>query len=81
MLKSTGIVRKLDELGRVVIPIETRRTLSIRVGDPLEIYSDDQTIIFKRYAPGCAFCGNMDNVTTFKGVLICETCRNELKTF
>lgn len=59
-MKSTGIVRKVDELGRVVIPIELRRTLGIEEKDPLEIYVDDNgSIILKKYSRGCAKCGQV----------------------
>ena len=78
-MKSTGIVRKIDELGRVVLPIELRRTLDIDIKDALEIYVDNDSIILKKYAPACIFCGNADNVTNFKGKNICEHCIKELK--
>jgi len=73
-LKSTGIVRKVDELGRVVIPIELRRTLGIDEKDPLEIYVDNEKIIFKKYEPDCVFCGNADNVQHYRGKLVCQNC-------
>lgn len=75
-MKSTGIVRKVDELGRVVIPIELRRTLSIAEKDPLEIYVDSDRIILRKYEPSCAcvFCGNADEVTIFKNKNICKEC-------
>jgi transcriptional pleiotropic regulator of transition state genes len=78
-MKSTGIVRKVDELGRVVIPKETRQVLSINEGDSLEIYKDDTTIYLKKYAPGCTFCGSMDDTITFKGICICAECKKELE--
>ncbi len=78
-MKSTGIVRKVDELGRVVIPKETRELLFIDEGDSLEIFKDDKEIILKKYAPGCTFCGNMKNLTQFKGVYICDECMDDLK--
>jgi len=75
-MKSTGIVRKVDELGRVVIPIELRRTLAIAEKDPLEIYVDNDRIILRKYEPSCAcvFCGNADEVTVFKNKNICQEC-------
>ncbi|HAA38054.1 MAG TPA: AbrB family transcriptional regulator [Firmicutes bacterium] len=78
MLKSTGIVRKVDELGRVVIPIELRRTLGIDVKDSLEIYVDSERIILKKYEPACLFCGNADNVQHYKGRIVCNDCIQEL---
>ena len=78
-MKSTGIVRKVDELGRVVIPIELRRNLSIDVKDALEIFIDGEKIILKKYSPACIFCGQAKNVENFKGKNICPACLEELK--
>ncbi|MGM0651413.1 MAG: AbrB/MazE/SpoVT family DNA-binding domain-containing protein [Bacillota bacterium] len=78
LLKSTGIVRKVDELGRVVIPIELRRTLGIEVKDALEIYVDEERIILKKYEPACLFCGNADNVKHFGSRIVCRECINKL---
>lgn len=78
-MKSTGIVRKVDELGRVVIPIELRRTLEIAEKDALEIYVDGEQIILKKYAPACIFCGQAKDVEIFKGKNICPGCLDELK--
>jgi transcriptional pleiotropic regulator of transition state genes len=79
-MKSTGIVRKVDELGRVVIPIELRRTLSIAEKDALEIFTEGETIILKKYEPACIFCGQAKGVTNIKGKNICPSCIEELKT-
>ncbi|MGO0121636.1 AbrB/MazE/SpoVT family DNA-binding domain-containing protein [Desulfothermobacter acidiphilus] len=73
-MKSTGIVRKVDELGRVVIPIELRRTLGIAEKDPLEIYVDHEKIVLKKYEPACIFCGSAVDVQQFRGKLICREC-------
>ena len=78
-MKSTGIVRKVDELGRVVIPIELRRTLSIEEKDSLEIYVDGEHIILKKYEPACIFCGNAKDVIQYKGKNICPACMEEFK--
>lgn len=78
-MKSTGIVRKVDELGRVVIPIELRRTLNIAEKDSLEIYVDGEQIILKKYSPACLFCGQAKDVTVFKSKNICPACLDELK--
>lgn len=78
-MKSTGIVRKVDELGRVVIPIELRRTLQIAEKDALEIYVDGEKIILKKYEPACIFCGNADDVRIYKEKNICGTCIDEMK--
>lgn len=73
-MKSTGIVRKVDELGRVVIPIELRRTLGIGEKDALEIYVDGERIMLKKYEPACVFCDNPDDVILFMGKIVCNDC-------
>jgi len=73
-MKSTGIVRKVDQLGRVVIPKELRRTLNIAEADALEIYVDENTIMLKKYKPGCVFCNNVDKLIDFEGQKICSDC-------
>lgn len=73
-MKSTGIVRKVDELGRIVLPIELRRTLDVAEKDGLEIYVDGNSIVLKKYQPDCIFCGEVEGVTTFKGHNICPNC-------
>lgn len=78
-MKSTGIVRKIDELGRIVLPIELRRTMDITVKDSMEIYVEGSSIIMRKYAPSCVFCGGDKNVTDFKGKLICAACRKALR--
>ncbi len=78
MMKSTGVVRKVDELGRIVIPIELRRTMGIEEKDALEIYVDSEKIILKKYEPACIFCGNAENVTNYKGKNLCKACLTEL---
>lgn len=77
-MKSTGIVRKVDELGRVVLPIELRRTLNIDIKDPLEIFVEGDLIILKKYEPACIFCGEATNVENFRGKNVCKSCANEL---
>ena len=77
-MKSTGIVRKVDELGRVVIQIELRRTLGIEQKDALEIYVDNEHIILKKYEPACIFCDNARDVETYKGKNICKSCLEDL---
>lgn len=80
-MKSTGIVRKVDELGRIVLPIEIRKNMDIaKKGDAVEIFVDDERIILKKYQPSCIFCGNADNVTYYKGKLVCLDCIAELRT-
>lgn len=79
-MKSTGIVRKVDELGRVVIPIELRRTMNIHEKDALEIFVDGERIVLKKYEPACIFCGNADNMRNIMGKNICVDCLSTIKT-
>lgn len=74
-----GIVRDMDPLGRVVLPIELRGRLGIKSGDSLEIFVDKDCIIFKKYAPGCVFCGEVEGTTTFKGKPVCEHCLESIQ--
>lgn len=77
-MKFTGVVRKVDELGRIVIPMELRRTLGIEEKDGLEIYIEDDRIVLKKYAPACVFCGNADDVVDYKGKKVCAHCLDEM---
>jgi len=78
-MKSTGIVRKVDELGRIVLPIELRRTLEITERDALEIYVDGSSIVLRKYQPSCIFCGNARNVIRYKNKNLCPTCLKQIK--
>ncbi|NLK70912.1 MAG: AbrB/MazE/SpoVT family DNA-binding domain-containing protein [Clostridiales bacterium] len=78
-MKSTGIVRKIDELGRIVLPIELRRTLDIAEKDALEIYVDQDSIILKKYKSSCVFCGSNEDLGDFKTKCVCAVCMKELK--
>ena len=78
-MKATGIVRKVDELGRIVLPIELRRTLNIDIKDPVEIFVDGDSIMLKKYEPACIFCGSSDNVRQVRGKNICTACIEELR--
>ena len=78
-MKSTGIVRKVDELGRIVLPIEMRRTLDIAERDALEIYVDGEIIILKKYHPACIFCENTKDIVSFMGKNVCPECISKLK--
>ncbi|HBN11507.1 MAG TPA: AbrB family transcriptional regulator [Ruminococcus sp.] len=78
-MKTTGIVRKIDELGRIVLPIELRRTLGIGERDSIEIYVDGESIILKKYKTSCVFCSETDNLIDFKGKSICPSCLMQLK--
>lgn len=78
-MKSTGIVRKVDELGRIVLPIELRRTLDIGERDALEIYVEGSTVMLKKFRPTCIFCDSAKDVQAFKGKNICPKCLRELR--
>ena len=77
-MKSTGIVRKVDELGRVVLPKELRNTLDIAQRDPLEIYVEGDNIILKKYEPACIFCGDAKDVISFMDKKICKNCISKM---
>ena len=77
-MKSTGIVRKLDELGRVVIPKEIRNKLDIEEKDPIEIYLDGTSIILRKFETGCIFCNNSKDLVSFKDKLICKKCLSKM---
>lgn len=79
MMKATGVVRKLDSLGRIVIPKELRNAYDVNIGDSLEIFVDDDTVILKKYEPACTLCGNASNTIHFKGKNLCRGCLEELK--
>ena len=78
-MRSTGIVRKVDELGRIVLPVELRRTLDIAEREELEIYLDDDKVVLRKYEPSCLFCGDADDVILFKDKRICRNCLAELQ--
>lgn len=80
-MESTGIVRNLDQLGRIVLPAETRRLLDIEIKDSIEIFIDGESLMFRKYAPGCVFCGeSSDDLMYFRGKMVCQSCRQELKS-
>lgn len=78
-MKSTGMVRRVDELGRVVIPKEIRSKLDIEEKDPLEIYVEGSSIILKKFQTNCIFCGSNNNLVSYKDKLICAKCIENLK--
>ena len=80
-MKATGIVRKVDELGRVVIPIELRRTLFFNDTATTEIYTDEDRIVLRKYEPTCTciFCGSVNDVSLFKGRNVCKKCARDLQ--
>ena len=78
-MKATGVIRKIDGLGRIVIPMEIRNKLNISENDPLEIHVEGSNISIKKYEPDCTFCGSSKNVVEYKDKIICEKCLSELK--
>ncbi|MCR4436470.1 MAG: AbrB/MazE/SpoVT family DNA-binding domain-containing protein [Clostridiales bacterium] len=78
-MKSTGIVRKVDEMGRIVLPVELRRIFNLNEGDPLEIFVDGNMILLKKYEPTCIFCAQSGHVEEVMGKQVCADCRSELK--
>ena len=77
-MKSTGIVRRIDELGRIVLPIELRNKFDISEKDPMEIYVDGNYIVLKKYEPDCIFCGNAKKLIHHKGKMMCEKCIDKI---
>ena len=77
-MKSTGIIRKVDDLGRIVLPIELRRMLDIEERDELEIYMENERIILQRYEPSCIFCGSSRDLISYRGRNVCQNCIREM---
>jgi len=77
-MKATGIARQVDSLGRVVFPMELRRTMDINSGDAMEIFTDGKTIVLKKYEPACIFCGEAGDVVEHKGKYVCNGCLEEM---
>ena len=78
-MKSTGIVRRIDELGRVVLPNELRRTLNIEIKDPMEIYIEGDKIVLKKHCDTCVFCGSGENLTEYMDKHICAECKGKIR--
>ena len=77
-MKSTGIVRKVDELGRIVLPVEMRRTLGIAERDELEIYLEKDCIILQKYEESCIFCGSTRGLITYRRKVVCQECIKQM---
>lgn len=78
-MKATGIVRKFDENGRFVLPMELRKKLRLTAqDDALEIFVEGDTIILRKYEPSCVFCGNMEDIITFKEKKVCKKCAEKI---
>ena len=80
-MKSTGIVRRIDELGRIVMPIEIRRNLGLAERDSVELFTEGDRIILQKYQDTCLFCDSSDKTISFQGKIICSKCVNDLKLF
>lgn len=78
MIKSTGIVRRMDELGRVVIPMELRNQFKIVEKDPIEIFVDGSSIVLRKYEPNCIFCGSTKDLYEYSDKLICSKCAEKI---
>ncbi len=78
-MKATGIVRRIDELGRIVLPIELRRNMNLDVHDPVEIFLDGESIVLRRYESSCVFCGETKGLVAFHGKQLCSACVRQLK--
>ena len=78
-MKSTGIVRPVDSLGRIVLPIELRRMMNIECKDSIEIFVDGQYIMLKKYQPSCIFCDSMDDIHTYEGKNVCAECIHKMQ--
>ncbi len=79
-MKALGIIRPVDELGRIVLPVETRKMMDLNPKDGVEVFIEDDKIILKKYRPSCIFCGEADGVIDFKGKKICRGCIEALKS-
>ena len=77
-LKATGLVRKVDPICRIVLPMELRRTLHINEGDSMAIFVHNDTIILKKYEPACVFCDSINQIAAYKGKMVCEDCSSRL---
>lgn len=77
-MKSTGIVRKVDELGRIVLPIELRRTLDIAERDELEIFMENDRIVLQKYEPSCVFCSSSNGLVLYRGKNVCRDCARNM---
>ncbi len=78
-MKSTGIIRQIDRMGRIVLPAELRRSMDIEIGDTMEISVERDSIILKKYHPSCVFCDSSRETSLFKGKTICARCLRQLR--
>ena len=73
-MKSTGLTRRVDELGRIVLPAEIRQTMDIHVKDQIEIFTDGDRIVLQKYYPACIFCGNTEQLVQYRDKRVCRAC-------
>ena len=78
-MKATGVTRRIDELGRVVLPIEIRKALGLTNRDTVEIYVEQDAIVLRKYEPSCIFCGSIGDARLVKGKMVCDECLDELR--
>lgn len=77
-MKSVGIVRKIDNLGRLCLPVEIRRILGLKLNSPMEFYMDGENVVIRKYDPSCVFCGGVEHTVKFGEKLICPKCLNSI---
>lgn len=80
-MKSTGIIRRVDELGRIVLPIELRRTLDIAERDELEIYMENDRIVLQKFEPSCVFCASSHGLVSYRGKNVCQECIRNMRKY
>lgn len=80
-MKSTGIIREVDKLGRIVLPIELRRVLDIAEKDELEIYMENDRIILQKFEPSCVFCSSSQGLVSYKGKNVCQGCIRNMNRY
>ena len=80
-MKSTGIIRRVDELGRIVLPVEIRRTLDIAERDELEIFMDNNQIVLQKFEPSCIFCASSAGLVAYRGKNVCRECIRSIGQF
>lgn len=79
-MRAVGYVRQIDKLGRLVLPSDIRKSLGITSGiDSVEFFLDNDSVVIRKYRPACVFCGNAENITTFKDQSVCSSCMEEIR--
>lgn len=78
-MKPCGVIRRIDELGRIVLPSDVRKALDLKSGtDRVEIFADGESIVLKKYRASCIFCGEFENTVEFKGQKVCASCAGRI---